>query len=191
MQALAELKGDMLDMSHDQPGRIRMTYHIPTRGLIGFHTRFLTMTSGSGLMYHVFHHYAPKLGGEFKNRTHGVLVANALGQTTAYALWNLDSRGRMLVGPGVQVYEGMLIGIHKRANDLVVNASREKQLTNIRAAGSDENIILTPPVQHSLEQALAFIADDELVEITPETIRLRKKYLKEHERKKYARDKTE
>ena len=186
MQALAELKGDMQDMSHDQPGRIRMTYHIPTRGLIGFHTRFLTMTSGTGLMYHVFHHYGPKLGEAFKNRQQGVLISNAQGQTTGYALWNLDSRGRMLVGPGIPVYEGMLIGIHKRPNDLVVNVCREKQLTNVRASGTDENIVLTPPVIHSLEQALA-IADDELAEITPENIRLRKKFLKEHERKRASR----
>ncbi len=187
MQALAELKGDMQNMSHDQPGRVRMTYHIPTRGLIGFHTRFLTMTSGSGLMYHVFHHYAPKVSGDFKNRINGVLIANDKGQTTAYALFNLDSRGRMLVEPGVDVYEGMIIGVHKRGNDLVVNVSREKQLTNMRASGSDENIILTPPIKHSLEEALAFISDDELAEITPQHIRLRKKFLKEHERKKASR----
>ncbi|MFK3617192.1 translational GTPase TypA, partial [Coxiella burnetii] len=155
--------------------------------LIGFHSHFLTLTSGSGVMYHVFDHYAPLIEESLQTRHRGVLISNSQGVATAYALWNLQSRGNLFIGPQQAVYEGIIVGQHSRDNDLVVNVCREKQLTNIRAAGSDENIILTPPIKFSLEQALQFIADDELVEITPAAIRLRKKLLKEHERRRAER----
>lgn len=188
MQEMASRQAQLLEMEPDTKGRIRLSYLIPTRGLIGFHSRFLTMTSGSGILYHTFDHYGPITSARIKHRHRGVLVANQAGTSTAYALWNLQDRGDMLLAPQIEVYEGMIVGIHKRDNDLVVNVTREKQLTNIRAAGSDENILLTPPVRHSLEQALDFIEEDELVEITPLSIRLRKKHLKEHERKRSKKD---
>jgi len=187
MEKLGERRGDLLDMQPDGKGRVRLDYLIPARGLIGFQTEFLTTTSGTGLIYHVFDRYGPVKKGAIGARLNGVLIANATGKALAYALFNLQERGRMMVGPGDEVYEGMIVGIHSRDNDLVVNPLKAKQLTNIRAAGSDENILLTPPVRLSLEQALEFIDDDELVEVTPKSIRLRKKFLLEHERKRAAR----
>ncbi len=187
MQKLGERGGDLKDMVPDGKGRVRLDYLIPARGLIGFRTEFLTATQGTGLMYHVFDHYGAMKKGAFGSRINGVLIANGAGKALAYALFNLQERGRMFIGPGEEVYEGMIIGIHSRDNDLVVNPLKAKQLTNIRAAGSDENILLTPPIRMSLEQALEFIDDDELVEVTPHHIRLRKKLLLEHERKKASR----
>lgn len=187
MEKLGERRGELRDMQPDGKGRVRLDYIIPARGLIGFQTEFLTGTSGSGLLYHVFDHYGPLKKGAIGSRVNGVLIANAPGKALAYALFNLQERGRLLIGHGDEVYEGMVIGIHTRENDLVVNPLKAKQLTNIRAAGSDENIILTPPIRMSLEQALEFIDDDELVEVTPKSIRVRKKLLLEHERKKAAR----
>jgi GTP-binding protein len=160
---------------------------IPSRGLIGFRSEFLTATSGDGLIYHAFDHYGPKAAGELGRRSNGVLVSTATGKALAYALFNLQERGRLFLGHGAAVYEGMVVGIHARANDLTVNPLKAKQLTNIRAAGTDENLILSPPVQTTLEYALEFIDDDELVEVTPQSIRIRKKLLKEHERKKASR----
>lgn len=187
MEKLGERGGDLQNMVPDGNGRVRLDYIIPSRGLIGFRTEYLTATQGSGLLYNVFDHYAPVKKGEFGKRINGVLIANGSGKALAYALFNLQDRGRLFIDPGEAVYEGMVIGIHSRNNDLVVNPLKAKQLTNIRAAGSDENILLTPPIRMSLEQALEFIDDDELVEVTPESIRLRKKYLLEHERKRAAR----
>lgn len=187
MDKIASRRGQITNMVPDGKGRIRLDYKIPTRGLIGFHTEFLTLTSGTGLLHHVFDHYGPVSKGEIISRNNGVLIANSPGKATGYALFNLEDRGRLMIHPQTEVYEGMIVGLHSRENDLVVNVTREKQLTNIRAAGSDENIILTPPINYSLEQALEFIEDDELVEVTPEKIRIRKKLLKEHERKKASR----
>ena len=187
MEKLGERGGDMRNMVPDGNGRVRLDYIIPSRGLIGFRTEYLTATQGSGLLYNVFDHYAPVKKGEFGKRVNGVLIANGSGKALAYALFNLQGRGRLFIDPGEAVYEGMVIGIHSRNNDLVVNPLKAKQLTNIRAAGSDENILLTPPIRMSLEQALEFIDDDELVEVTPGSIRLRKKHLLEHERKRAAR----
>jgi GTP-binding protein len=184
MEKLGERKGALKDMRPDGKGRVRLDYIIPTRGLIGFQTEFLMATAGTGLMYHVFDHYGPQISGTLAQRNRGVLIANTKGKATAYALFNLQDRGQMLIDPQTEVYEGMIVGIHSRSNDLVVNVSKEKQLTNIRAAGSDENILLTPPIRLTLEQAMEFINDDELVEVTPQFIRIRKKYLKEHERKR-------
>lgn len=190
MQHLAERKGDLLDMVSDSKGRVRLDYMIPTRGLIGFHSKFLTLTSGSGVMHHVFDHYGPKKGQDISSRHRGVLIANSIGTATGYAIWNLQERGDMMILPQTEVYEGMIVGLHTRDNDLVVNVGREKQLTNIRASGSDENILLKPPIRHTLEQALEFIEDDELVEVTPKSIRLRKKFLKETDRKRLGRSKS-
>ncbi len=187
MERLGLRRGDLQNMQPDGKGRVRLDYLIPARGLIGFQTEFLTATSGTGLIYHVFDRYAPMKSGSIGTRTNGVLIANGVGKALAYALFNLQERGRLLIGPGDEVYEGMVIGIHSRDNDLVVNPLKAKQLTNIRAAGSDENILLTPPIRMSLEQALEFIDDDELVEVTPKTIRVRKKLLLEHERKRASR----
>ena len=187
MEKLGERGGDLQNMVPDGNGRVRLDYIIPSRGLIGFRTEYLTATQGSGLLYNVFDHYAPVKKGEFGKRVNGVLIAKGSGKALAYALFNLQDRGRLFIDPGEAVYEGMVIGIHSRNNDLVVNPLKAKQLTNIRAAGSDENILLTPPIRMSLEQALEFIDDDELVEVTPESIRLRKKHLLEHERKRAAR----
>src|SRR3989338_1462046 len=183
MERLGSRKGDLINMTPDGKGRVRLEYLMTSRGLFGFRTEFLTVTSGTGILYHVFEKYAPEKKGAIAPRINGVLISNGPGKSSAYALWNLQERGRMIIEPQVDVYEGMLIGIHSRDNDLVVNVIKGKQLTNIRAAGSDENIILTPPIRFSLEQALEFIEEDELVEITPKTIRLRKKLLKENERK--------
>jgi GTP-binding protein len=188
MEKLGERGGELQDMVPDGKGRVRLDYIIPSRGLIGLRTEFLTATSGTGLMYHVFDHYGPVKKGSYGQRVNGVLIANGAGKALGYALFNLQERGRLFVAPGDEVYEGMIVGIHSRDNDLVVNPLKAKQLTNIRAAGSDENILLTPPIRMSLEQALEFIDDDELVEVTPNFIRLRKKLLLEHERKRASRE---
>ena len=188
MEKLGSRRGELKDMMADSKGRVRLDYIIPARALIGFHTEFLTMTSGTGLLYHVFSHYGAQVKGVFANRQNGVMISNQAGTALGYSLFNLQERGRMIIGPQVEVYEGMVVGIHSRDNDLVVNVCKAKQLTNIRASGSDENILLTPPIIMSLEQALEFIDDDELVEVTPESIRVRKKFLKENERKRSGRD---
>ena len=187
MEKLGERKGDLLNMVPDGKGRTRLEYMVPSRGLIGFQTEFLTATSGSGLFYHVYDHYGPMKKGSVGGRINGVLVSMVQGKALGYALFNLQERGRLFIEHATEVYEGMVIGIHSRDNDLVVNPTKAKQLTNIRAAGSDENILLTPPIKMSLEQALEFIADDELVEVTPQSIRLRKKLLTENERKRASR----
>lgn len=182
IEKLGLRKGELRHMEFGEKGRIRLDYLIPARGLIGFRNEFLTLTSGTGLLHHVFDHFGPIKKGDIISRQNGVLIANCAGKASAYSLWNLQDRGKMFIDPQTEVYEGMIIGLHSRDNDLVVNVTKEKQLTNIRAAGSDENIFLTPPIKHSLEQALEFIEEDELVEITPTAIRLRKKFLKENER---------
>jgi len=187
MEKLGERKGDLLNMVPDGKGRTRLEYMVPSRGLIGFQTEFMTSTSGSGLFYHVFDHYGPMKKGNVGGRINGVLVSMVQGKALGYALFNLQERGRLFIEHATEVYEGMVIGIHSRDNDLVVNPTKAKQLTNIRAAGSDENILLTPPIKMSLEQALEFIDDDELVEVTPQSIRLRKKLLTENERKRASR----
>ncbi|NDE56605.1 MAG: translational GTPase TypA, partial [Gammaproteobacteria bacterium] len=191
MEKLGERKGDLLNMVPDGQGRVRLEYMMPSRGLIGFQTEFLTATSGTGLLYHVFDHYGPLKKGDIGQRINGVMISMVAGKALGYALFNLQDRGRMFIDHATEVYEGMIIGIHSRDNDLVVNPTKAKQLTNIRAAGTDENILLVPPIRLSLEQALEFIDDDELVEVTPKTIRLRKKLLLEHERKKASRSSGE
>jgi GTP-binding protein len=190
MTRLADRKGELQDMLPDGKGRIRLDYKIPTRGLIGFRTEYLTATSGTGLIYHVLDEYAPRVPGSIAQRTNGTLVSMVQGKALAYALFNLQERGKLFVGHGAPVYEGMIIGIHKRQNDLVVNPTKAKQLTNVRAAGTDENLILTPPLNYSLEQSLEFLDDDELLEVTPTTLRLRKKLLKETDRKRESRQKA-
>ena len=190
MEKLGERGGELNDMVPDGKGRVRLDYMIPARGLIGFRTEFLTATQGTGLIYSVFDKYAPAKKALIGQRVNGVLIANSKGKALGYALFNLQERGRLFIGHGEEVYEGMVIGIHSRDNDLVVNPLKAKQLTNIRAAGTDENIILTPPIKMSLEQALEFIDDDELVEVTPVSIRVRKKFLLEHERKRASRQVT-
>ena len=187
MERMGERKGELRNMVPDGKGRIRLEYLIPTRGLIGFQTEFMTLTSGSGLKFQTFDHYAPKKEGLGKTRHNGVLISMATGKALAYALFNLQDRGRLFIGHGDEVYEGMVIGIHSRDNDLTVNPLKAKQLTNIRAAGSDENLILTPPIRNTLEQALECIDDDELVEVTHKSVRIRKKLLTENDRKKAKR----
>jgi len=187
MEKLGTRGADLQNMVPDGDGRVRLDFIIPSRGLIGFRTEFLTATQGSGLLYSVFDHYAPVRKGEFGKRANGVLIANGSGKALGYSLFNLQERGRLFIDPNTAVYEGMIIGIHSRNNDLVVNPLKGKQLTNVRASGTDENIVLTPPIRMSLEQALEFIDEDELVEVTPESIRIRKKLLLEHERKRAAR----
>jgi GTP-binding protein len=187
MEELGRRRGELKDMQSDSKGRVRLDYRIPARGLIGFQGEFMTLTRGTGIMSHVFDDYAPAKTEEMAERRNGVLVSQDEGVAVAYALWKLQERGRMFVVPGDPVYEGMIIGIHSRDNDLVVNPIRTKQLTNIRAAGKDEAIDLTPPIQLTLEYAVEFIADDELAEITPKSIRLRKRHLKEHERRRAER----
>jgi GTP-binding protein len=187
MEQIGLRKGELTDMSPDGKGRMRMDFMIPSRGLIGFQTEFMTLTSGSGLLYHSFDHYGPHKGGELGVRKNGVMIANATGKALTNALFNLQERGRLFIGHGVEVYEGMVIGIHSRDNDLTVNALKGKQLTNVRASGTDEAQTLTPPLNYTLEQALEFIADDELVEVTPENIRIRKRHLTESERKRAGR----
>ena len=189
MEQIGLRKGELTNMSPDGKGRIRMDFIIPSRGLIGFQTDFMTMTSGSGLMYHTFDHYGPHKGGNIGQRKNGVLIANATGKALTNALFNLQERGRLFIGHGVEVYEGMVIGIHSRDNDLTVNALKGKQLTNVRASGTDEAQSLVPPVLLSLEQALEFIDNDELVEVTPKSIRIRNKLLTENDRKRAGRSK--
>ena len=187
MEALGYRKGDLLDMSPDGRGRVRLEYKIPARGLIGFQGEFMTMTRGTGLMSHVFDEYAAVKPGDLGERRNGVLISQEDGAAVAYALWKLQDRGRMFVSPGEMLYEGMVIGIHSRDNDLVVNPIKGKQLTNVRSSGTDEAVRLVPAIQMSLEYAVEFIADDEIVEVTPKSIRLRKRYLKDHDRKKASR----
>ena len=186
MTQMADRKGQLKNMEPDGKGRVKLEYIIPTRGLIGLHARFIMMTSGSGIMHHVFDHYAPMLSEEIRFRNRGVLISNCKGKALGFSLYNLQERGELMIGPQTEVYEGMIVGIHARERDLVVNVTKGKQLTNIRASGSDEHIVLTPPLCYSLEQALDFIDDDELVEVTPEHIRLRKKVLTESERKRLS-----
>ncbi len=189
MEKLGERRGRLTDMISDGKGRVRLDYVIPARGLIGFHTEFQNFTSGTGIMTHVFDHYGPVDKTAAKKRSLGVLISNGVGKATAYSLWKLQERGRLFIGPQTEVYEGMLVGFHTRANDLVVNVTTEKQLTNMRASGSDAKIILTPAIVFlSVEEALQAIESDELVEITPKSIRLRKRYLKENDRKRTSRD---
>ena len=178
-------------MVPDGSGRVRLEYTVPARGLIGFQNEFLTMTSGSGLFYHNFSHYGPYIQAALSKRNTGVLISNGQGPSVGFALFNLQDRGRLFIGPGIDIYEGMIIGIHSRNNDLVVNALKGKQLTKVRASGTDENIQLVPPVKQSLEQAIEFIDNDELVEVTPNFIRLRKRVLSESERKRSSRKPTD
>ncbi|MDG3086842.1 translational GTPase TypA [Vibrio hannami] len=187
MENIGLRKGELTDMSPDGKGRVRMDFMMPSRGLIGFQTEFMTLTSGSGLMYHTFDHYGPHKGGVIGQRNNGVLISNGAGKALTNALFNLQERGRLFIGHGVEVYEGMVIGIHSRDNDLTVNPLKGKQLTNVRASGTDDAQVLTPPIIMTLEQALEFIDDDELVEVTPESIRIRKKFLSENERKRAGR----
>jgi GTP-binding protein len=182
MEALGSRRAELTDMSLGN-NRARLEYRVPARGLIGFQGEFLTLTRGNGLISHIFDGFAP-VKGEIPDRHNGVLISNENGEAVAYALFNLQERGRMFVSPGEKLYEGMIIGIHSRDNDLVVNPIKTKKLTNIRAAGKDEALILTPPIQLTLEYAVEFIADDELVEVTPLSIRIRKRYLKEQDRKR-------
>jgi GTP-binding protein len=187
MEYLGTRRAEMTHMEPDGKGRVRLDYRVPARGLIGFHGEFLNLTRGTGIMSHVFDEYGP-MAGPIEDRRNGVLISQDDGEAVAYALWKLDDRGRMFVNVGEVLYEGMIIGIHTRDNDLVVNPVKEKKLTNVRASGKDEAIVLTPPIQLTLEKAVEFIADDELVEITPKSIRLRKRFLKDHERKRASRE---
>ena len=188
MEKLGERGADLKDMVPDGHGRVRLDFLIPARGLIGFRTEFMTATQGTGLIYSVFDHYGPVKTGDYGQRMNGVLISNGKGKAVAFSLFNLQERGRMFLDHNDEVYEGMIIGIHTRSNDLVVNVLKGKQLTNVRASGTDEAISLTPPIKQSLEQALEFIDDDELVEVTPHYIRLRKKILTENERKRAGRE---
>ena len=187
MEELGMRRAELKNMVPDGKGRVRLEFIIPARGLIGFRSLFLTLTSGSGILTHVFDHYGPVKNAEIVHRINGVLVSLVKGKTLAYSLFNLQDRGRLIIDPNVDVYEGQIIGLHSRNNDLTVNPTKAKQLTNIRAAGTDENLVMTPPIRHTLEQALEFIEDDELVEVTPDSIRLRKKLLQEHERRRAGR----
>jgi GTP-binding protein len=187
MEKLGSRSGQLENMISDGKGRVRLDYVIPSRGLIGFQTEFMTATRGTGLIYHTFSHYGPATAGSIAPRSNGVMISNCKGTAVAYALFSLQERGRMFIEHGTEVYEGMIIGLHSRDSDLVVNPTKGKQLTNIRSAGADEKLILTPPIKFSLEQALEFIEDDELVEVTPKVIRLRKKFLSENERKRDSR----
>jgi GTP-binding protein len=187
MEKLGQRRGQIRNMEPDGKGRVRLEYMIPARGLIGFQTEFRTLTAGTGLMFHVFDHYGPRSEGAIGKRPNGVMISNGTGPAPAYALYGLQDRGRMLIDAGVQIYEGQLVGIHAKDNDLTVNALRAKQLTNVRAAMKDDALTLVPPVKLSLEQALEFIDNDELVEVTPKEIRLRKKHLTENDRKRASR----
>jgi GTP-binding protein len=189
MEELGRRRGELLNMEPDGKGRVRLEYRIPARGLIGFQGEFLTATRGTGMASHIFDDYGP-MAGTMAERRNGVLISQDDGAAVAYALWKLQDRGRMFVSPGDPLYEGIIIGVHSRDNDLVVNPIKGKQLTNVRASGTDEAVRLIPPIQMTLESAVEFIADDELVEITPKSIRLRKRFLKEHERKRANRDET-
>ncbi|MBP6563445.1 MAG: translational GTPase TypA [Neisseriaceae bacterium] len=184
MEELGRRRGELVNMESDGKGRTRLEYHIPARGLIGFQGEFMTLTRGVGLMAHVFDDYAP-VKADMPGRHNGVLISQEAGEAVAYALWNLEDRGRMFVSPGDKLYEGMVIGIHSRDNDLIVNPLKGKKLTNVRASGTDEAVRLTTPIKITLESAVEFIADDELVELTPQSIRMRKRYLQEHERRKH------
>src|SRR5690554_1409246 len=188
MEELGRRRGELLDMQSDGRGRTRLEYRIPARGLIGFQTEFMSLTRGTGLMSHIFDDYAPAREGGVGERRNGVLISQDDGNAVAYALWKLQERGRMFVSPQEPLYEGMIIGIHSRDNDLVVNPIKEKKLTNVRSSGKDEHIDLVPPIQLTLEYAVEFISDDELVEVTPKSIRLRKRYLQEHERRRMSRE---
>jgi GTP-binding protein len=190
MEALGRRRGELRDLQPDGRGRVRLEYTMPSRGLIGFQSEFMTLTSGSGLLHHVFDHYGPALSGDINSRRSGVLVSSSTGKALAYALFNLQERGRLIIGPGDEVYEGQVVGIHSRSNDLTVNPLKAKQLTNIRAAGRDDNVILNAPLRMTLEQGLEFIEEDELMEITPSSIRIRKRYLREHERKRASRQRS-
>jgi len=187
MERLGQRKADMKNMVPDGNGRVRIDYVVPTRGLIGFRSEFLTLTSGSGLMFHTFDHYGPRSQGDIGQRHNGAIVSMIDGKALGFALFNLQERGKLFIGHGVEVYEGMIIGVNAREEDMIANPTKGKKLTNMRASGTDENIVLTPPVKLTLEYALEFINDDELVEVTPQTIRIRKVWLKEHERKKASR----
>ncbi len=187
MELLGRRRGDLQNMEPDGKGRVRLDYRVPARGLIGFHNEFLNLTRGTGIVSHVFDAYGP-WAGDIEGRRNGVLISQDDGEAVAYALWKLQERGRMFVNPGEPLYEGMIIGIHSRDNDLVVNPVREKKLTNVRASGKDEHIVLNAPIRLTLEKAVEFIADDELVELTPRSIRLRKRHLKEHDRRRTARE---
>ena len=187
MEELGQRRAEMKNMVQDASGRVRLEFIVPARGLIGFRSMFMTLTSGSGIMTHVFDHHGPVSKAELAQRNNGVLVSMVKGKTLAYALYSLQDRGRLFIEANVEVYEGQIMGLHSRSNDLVVNPTKAKQLTNVRASGTDEALILTPPVLHTLEQALEFIDSDELVEVTPDSIRLRKKLLLEHERKRASR----
>ena len=189
MESLGERKAEVTNLRPDGKGRVRLDFIVPSRSLIGFRSQFMTLTSGSGIMNHIFDHYGPKLAGEFGVRQNGVLVSMLAGKVLGFALFNLQGRGRLVIGANVKVYEGQIIGIHSRGNDLAVNPTKGKQLTNMRASGTDENIVLTPPVKLSLEQSLEFVNDDELVEVTPNFIRLRKRLLTEVDRKRADRSK--
>jgi len=187
MEELGLRRAELHNMVPDGKGRVRLEFIIPARGLIGFRSHFLTITSGSGILTHIFDHYGPVKNAEMAGRTNGVLVSMAKGKTLAYSLFTLQERGRLLIDPNIDVYEGQIIGIHSRNNDLTVNPTKAKQLTNVRASGTDENLVMTPPVRQTLEQALEFIEEDELVEVTPDSIRIRKKLLLEHERRRAGR----
>jgi GTP-binding protein len=187
MEELGQRRAEMKNMVQDTSGRVRLEFIVPARGLIGFRSLFMTLTSGSGIMTHTFDHYGPVSKAELAQRNNGVLVSMVKGKTLAYALFTLQDRGRLFIQANVDVYEGQIVGLHSRSNDLVVNPTKAKQLTNVRASGTDEALILTTPVLHTLEQALEFIDSDELVEVTPDSIRLRKKLLLEHERKRASR----
>lgn len=189
MEQLGLRKAELTNMVPDGKGRVRLDFIVPSRGLIGFQTDFMTMTSGTGLLYHTFDHYGEFKGGVIGQRNNGVLISNGKGKALAYALFTLQERGRLFIGHGVEVYEGQVIGIHSRSNDLTVNCLKGKQLTNVRAAGTDENLLLTPPIVMNLERSLEFIDDDELVEVTPQSIRIRKKLLTETDRKRAGRKK--
>ena len=191
MERLGERRGELKNMQLDGRGRVRLDYLIPARGLIGFQSEFRTLTAGTGLMFHVFDHYGPWRSGDISKRNNGVLISNGTGKALAYALFNLQDRGRMIIEPGVDVYAGQVVGIHSRANDLTVNPLKAKQLTNIRTVLKDDAVQLAAPINMTLEQALEFIEDDELVEVTPEAIRIRKIHLLEHERKRASRQKDE
>ena len=188
MSALGSRGAELKDMQADGRGRVRLDYMVPSRGLIGFQTEFRTMTRGTGLLHHVFDHYGPVVQRELGQRPNGVLIANGQGVALAYSLFSLQERGRLCIGPGEEVYEGMIIGLNNRDNDLVVNPLKGKKLTNMRAAGKDENVVLTPPIRFSLEQAMEFIDDDELIEVTPNSVRLRKRNLRETDRKRSERE---
>ena len=189
MERLGSRKAELKNMEPDGNGRVRLEYMAPTRGLIGFRSEFLTLTQGSGLMFHTFDHYAPRSAGEVGQRPKGAIISMETGKALAFALWNIQERGKLFIGHGVEVYEGMVVGLNAREEDMIVNPLKGKKLTNMRASGTDEAVVLTPPVRVTLEYALEFINDDELVEVTPESIRIRKRFLLEHERKKASREK--